>query len=222
MKLISGDEYQVLAQDAEVLECDTFGDKVLRRKDDQIIKLFRIKRLLSLSFFYPYSVRFFRNARRLNSLGVPSVQVEQVFYCPSIRRHGVVYPLLPGETLSHLLEKSQDRRPLMRQLAVFIAELHRKKIYFRSLHLGNILRRLDGRLGLIDVADLRFNRFPLTLWQRQRNFRHLLRRVEHRTLFEQFGMERFIGYYLDATDIPQQKRAVFCSLIYRLKNNHGR
>jgi len=215
MKLISGDEYQALAQDAEVLERDTFGDKVLRRKDDQIIKLFRIKRLLSLSLFYPYSLRFSRNARRLNRLGVPSVQVAQVFYCASIRRHGVVYPLLPGETLSHLLEKGQNSDSLMRQLATFIAELHRKKIYFRSLHLGNILQLPDGRLGLIDVADLSFNRLPLTLWQRRRNFRHLLRRVEHRALFEQFGIERFIEYYLDAAEIPQQKRAVFCSLICR-------
>ncbi len=212
MKFISGDEYRALVQDARVLECDTFGDKVLRREDDQIIKLFRTKRRLSLSFFYPYSVRFSRNARQLNRLGVPSVQVEQVFYCPSIRRHGVIYPLLPGETLNHLLEVSQDSAGLMRQLAQFIAELHRKKIYFRSLHLANILQLPDGRLGLIDVADLSFKCFPLGLWQRRRNFSHLLRRAEHRALFEQFGMERFIEYYLDAANISQQKRAEFQSL----------
>ncbi len=212
MRFISGDEYQVLIQDAKVLERDTFGDKVLRRKDDRIIKLFRIKRLLSLSFIYPYSLRFSQNARQLNKLGVPSVEVEQLFYCSSFRRHGVVYPLLQGETLNHLLESEQNKDELMHQLAQFIAELHRKKIYFRSLHLGNILQLLDGRLGLIDVADLSFNRFPLTLWQRRRNFRHLLRRPEHRALFEQFGLERFIEYYLYAANIPQQKRAEFQSL----------
>ena len=121
MRFISGDEYQSLRQDAKVLERDTFGDKVLRRKDDQIIKLFRIKRLLSLSFIYPYSVRFSRNAKQLNSVGVPSVQVKQIFYCAAIRRHGVVYQLLQGETLNHLLESEQDKDELMRQLAQFIA-----------------------------------------------------------------------------------------------------
>jgi len=207
MRFISGDEYQVLAQDAKVLEHDAFGDKVLLRQDGRIIKLFRIKRLLSLSFIYPYSVRFCQNARRLNSMGVPSVQVEQLFYCSSIRRHGVVYPLLQGETLSSMLD--QDQEALMLQLARFIAELHQKKIYFRSLHLGNVLQLPDGRLGLIDVADLSFSLFPLNLWQRKRNFQHLFRRADHRLLFEQFGIERFIDYYLDAANIPQQKRAEF-------------
>jgi len=212
MKLISGDEYQRLAQDAKVLERDAFGDKVLLRKDDRIIKLFRIKRLLSLSFVYPYSLRFSQNAQKLNRLGVPSVQVDTLFYCSSIRRHGVVYPLLQGETLSDILENGQDKEGLMLQLARFIAELHQKKIYFRSLHLGNVLRLTDGELGLIDVADLSFCSFPLTVWQRKRNFRHLFRRAEHRVLFEQFGIERFIAYYLDAANIPQQKRAEFQSL----------
>jgi len=212
MRFISGDEYQMLAQDAKVLEHDAFGDKVLLRQDDRIIKLFRIKRLLSLSFIYPYSVRFSQNARRLNRIGIPSVQVEQLFYCASIRRHGVVYPLLQGETLSSMLEQGQDQEALMLKLARFIADLHQKKVYFRSLHLGNILQLPDGRLGLIDVADLSFNRFPLTVWQCRRNFRHLFRRADHRALFEQFGIERFIEYYLDAADIPQQKRAEFQSL----------
>ena len=212
MKFISGDEYQRLAQDAKVLEQDAFGDKVLLRKDDRIIKLFRIKRLLSLSFVYPYSVRFARNSQRLNRVGVPSVQVEQLFYCSSIRRHGVIYPLLQGETLSHLLESGQEPDGLMIQLAKFIAELHKKKVYFRSLHLGNILQLPDGRLGLIDVADLSFSLVSLSIWQRRRNFRHLFRRPEHRVVFEQFGIERFIEYYLDAANIPQQKRAEFQTL----------
>ncbi len=213
MRLLSGEAYRRLVQDTRVLEHDRFGDKVLRRRDDRIIKLFRTKRLLSLSLIYPYSLRFSRNARKLNRLGVPSVEVEQLFYCASIRRHGVVYPLLPGETLGCLLEGRPNRDDLMQQLARFIAELHQKKIYFRSLHLGNILQLPDGRLGLIDVADLRFSLLPLTLWQRRRNFRHLLRRAEHRALFEQFGIERFIEHYLDAADVPQQKKAGFQTLI---------
>jgi len=212
MRFISGDEYQRLAHGAKVLERDAFGEKVLLCEDDRIIKLFRTKRLLSLSCVYPYSVRFARNARRLNQMGIPSVQVEQLFYCASIRRHGVIYPLLQGETLSHLLENTQEKDGLMLQLAKFITELHQKKIYFRSLHLGNILQLPDGRFGLIDVADLSFSLLPLNIWQRKRNFRHLLRRAEHRLLFEQFGIARFLEYYLDAANIPPQRRAEFQTL----------
>jgi len=93
-------EYEALTVGASPLMRDAFGVKVLQCSDNSIIKLFRIKRLLSLSCVYPYSVRFGFNARCLNQMGVPSVKVERTFYCHAIRRHGIIYPMLEGETLS--------------------------------------------------------------------------------------------------------------------------
>jgi tRNA A-37 threonylcarbamoyl transferase component Bud32 len=206
--LISQYEYEELTRDAHELERDRFGVKVLLRPDNRIIKLFRIKRLLSLSAIYPYSFRFRRNTRRLQRLGVRTVAVERIFYCHVIRRHGVIYPLLQGDTLADLLQADSDRSDLLEQLAQYVARLHASGIYFRSLHLGNVLLLQDGELGLIDVADMRFHGHPLSAGERRRNFAHLLRRQEHRAIFERFGLDRFLDLYLQAAKLsePQEER----------------
>lgn len=196
--------YQELSADARELERDRFGVKVLLTPDGRIIKLFRIKRLWSLAMLYPYSLRFRGNAKRLRRMGIPTVEVERLFYCHAIRRHGVVYPRLAGETLAELLQRESSPEGLLQQLAEFIARLHRRGIYFRSLHLGNVLRLPTGELGLIDVADLRFRRGALSVGQRARNFRHLLRRLEHRGVFERFGIGRFLDLYLRAAELPER------------------
>jgi hypothetical protein len=206
MWLMSRDEYEGLARDARELERDGFGPKVLLCPDGRIIKLFRIKRLLSQSLFYPYSLRFARNARKLNGMGIRSVVVERLFFCPAIRRHGVIYPMLAGEPLAKLLTSTLEDDSLLEELARFIAQLHDKRIYFRSLHLGNLLLLPEGGFGLIDVADLRFSLFPLSLAQRRRNFRHLFRLPAHRAIFERFGMKRFLDGYAEAAGIPQEKQ----------------
>lgn len=205
MRLLSKPEFDQLADGTRELERDAFGVKVLLRPDDRIIKLFRIKRLLSLATIYPYSLRFRRNAQRLQQRGIRTVTVEQVFYCHAIRRHGVVYPLLQGDTLADLLQSQSAGPNLLEQLAGYIALLHDKGIYFRSLHLGNVLLLSDGELGLIDVADMRFFRRALTVGERRRNFRHLFRRKEHRDLFIHFGEERFLDRYMEAAGLSGKR-----------------
>jgi len=209
IQLISHAHYQALVQDAKELERDGHGVKVLLRPDKKIIKLFRVKRLFSLSLIYPYSLRFARNAKRLISMDIPSVTVEQTFFCFAIRRHGLIYPLLEGMSLDKLLINSPDQDSELEKLAQFMAQLHQKKVLFRSLHLGNILRLPNGHLGLIDVADMRFYRSSLNLKQRRRNFRHLFRNQSHRLIFEQFGVERFIISYLKAAGISEEKKGYF-------------
>jgi tRNA A-37 threonylcarbamoyl transferase component Bud32 len=202
MRMLSIIEFGQLTFDAKELEWDAHGVKVLLRPDDRIVKLFRIKHIVSLALFYPYSLRFRRNAQRLTERGINTVTVEQIFYCHAIRRHGVVYPLLQGDTLEELLESQPDSADLMQRLARYIAQLHHKGIYFRSLHLGNVLLLENGELGLIDVADAHFSSGPLFWGKRVRNFQHLFRRRAHRTLFERFGTERFVDIYLDAAGLP--------------------
>jgi len=53
--------------------------------------------------------------------------------------------------------------------------LHQRGVYFRSVHLGNILRLPDGELGLIDLSDLHISARPLSARKRRRNLRHILR-----------------------------------------------
>jgi tRNA A-37 threonylcarbamoyl transferase component Bud32 len=212
MQLMSGEEYRDLTQDAVELMRDLYGVKVVLTQDGRIVKLFRVKRWFSLSAVYPYSLRFQRNAKRLIAMGISSVNVEQVFYCHQIRRHGVIYPLLEGESLEKIAGRHEMSDDLFRRLAAFLAMLHQKGIHFRSLHLGNILLLPDGEFGLIDVADMRFSWFPLRLDQRRRNFRHLLRTPVHRKLFAQFGVKRFLDSYVEAAGLNARQASGIMAL----------
>lgn len=212
MQLMSGNEYRELTQDTTELERDLFGVKVLLTQDGRIVKLIRIKRWLSLSAIYPYSLRFQRNARRLNAMGIPCVDVERIFYCHHVRRHGVIYPLLEGESLERIAGRTRMSDVLFQRLAEFVAELHQKGVHFRSLHLGNILLLPDAGLGLIDVADMRFSWFSLRLDQRIRNFRHMFRTPAHREVFAQFGLRRFLGLYIEAAGLNARQASRIMAL----------
>lgn len=206
---LSNADFERLTSDAQILEQNLHGTKVLLRPDGRVVKLFRIKRLLSLALIYPYSLRFQRNAVRLRELGICAPEVEQLFFCPAVRRHGVVYPLLAGRTLEQRASDGEVDPDLLSKVAAFIARLHEKGIYFRSLHPGNILIDDQGDFSLIDVADLRFRRKPLSLDLRVRNFKHMLRRPNSREMIAAMGFTDFIHCYLDAATLSDQERQRF-------------
>jgi hypothetical protein len=168
VRRLSARRYARLLAHARVIEADPHGPKVLRTPQGLVVKLFRRKRLLSSALWAPYALRFARNAVRLHALGIPSVHVRGVWHCPARRRHLVAYDFLPGVTLREL-----GTRAPWRACGAFIAVLHARGIYFRSLHAGNLVSLPGGGFGLIDVADLRFARRPLTMRRRLRNFRLL-------------------------------------------------
>ncbi|WP_026001217.1 lipopolysaccharide kinase InaA family protein [Pseudomonas donghuensis] len=180
MQAMDHTTYMSLREGAHVLEADGSGDKVLRLHDGRMLKLFRRKRLLSSALLYPYARRFANNAQALRQLGVPSPEVICVYRIPSIQRDAVYYAPLAGETLRQLLHKQEGAQSLRAQLGRFIARLHGLGVYFRSLHLGNVVLTPQHELGLIDIADLQRQRRPLSERQRVRNFRHVLRYVDDR------------------------------------------
>lgn len=196
LRTLSAEEFERLTAGTQVLEQDRHGPKVLLRPDRRVIKLFRRKRLLSSGNLIPYASRFFRNAGRLQSYGIPSLQVDAAYRCPAVERDLVIYPWLPGQPLREVFAKSGGNRELVERLATFIALLHYKGIYFRSLHLGNVLLQPDGELALIDVADLRFKWLPMGPISRARNFRHLFRYAEDRAALAKWGLDFFFRIYL--------------------------
>ena len=209
MRLLSAGQYEALIANAEVLRADTFGPKVYETTDGRIVKLFRVKRWWSSSMLYPYSLRFRRNSRRLQRRGYPCVTVDDIFYCHAVRRHGIIYRKLVGKLLDGLLcAADAEAARVYTEYAAFIAALHADRIYFRSLHPGNVLLMEDGRYGLIDIGDMTFPRLPLRIDQRRRNFRHLLRSAEFRAALRFHRGEDFIDAYLDAArlgDAPRQR-----------------
>lgn len=176
MKKLSKEGYLTLREGAKVIEADTFGDKVLLLTDGTYLKLFRRKRWLSTALFFPYSKRFVQNAKKLVALNIPTVSIIELYKIPSIHRTAVHYSPLTGRTLRSITEPIDD--VLADKLGKFFRTLHDKGIYFRSLHLGNIVLTPENKLGLIDISDMKVYKSPLTETQRIRNFQHCNRYPE--------------------------------------------
>lgn len=177
MQPLPREEYNIWRKDAQILEKDAHGEKVLCLADGTFLKLFRRKRWLSKNTLYPPARRFADNAVELHRLGIPCPQVIQLYKLSAPYRSAVHYHPLPGITLRHLLqqETNLDQLELFARLAEFITHLHDLGVYFRSLHMGNIVLTPDNELGLIDISDMRCLGRPLSRWMRARNYRHLLR-----------------------------------------------
>ncbi|MTI15593.1 lipopolysaccharide kinase InaA family protein [Sansalvadorimonas verongulae] len=177
MQILTATDYNRLREGGRVIEADGFGDKVIILQDGTFLKLFRRKRLLTSELIWPYAMRFAENAHALIQRGIPTVEIKSVYKIPSIERTGVHYRPLAGDTLRTWLGECNDleRQHLVRDLGRFIAWLHRSGVYFRSLHMGNILRMPDERFGLIDISDMRCHNYSLSETSRLRNFRHMTR-----------------------------------------------
>ncbi len=175
MQTLTHDAYLALCAGAQVLERDLHGDKVLRLANGDYLKLFRRKRLISSAAWYPYAQRFADNAVALRQRGIPCPELVAVYRIPAVKRDAVLYHPLAGRTLREIIAAGEESPDLRVRLDDFIARLHSSGIYFRSLHLGNIVLTPSGELGLIDIADMRVGSRPLRVHQRRRNLQHLQR-----------------------------------------------
>ncbi len=213
MQRLTREQYQAFREGAEVIEQDAHGDKVLRLSNGTFFKLFRIKSVFSSARLVPYSVQFARNAKKLAEMNIPTVVIKSCFRLPEIERTAVHYEPLPGETGRQMLTGANpiEREQFLKKIATFFVRLHKKGIYFRSLHLGNIVVQPNGDLGLIDIADMRCYRRSLSKAKRLRNLRHMSRYKDDVGYL--LGSDTFCRVYADLTDLAaEQIRSVMASV----------
>ncbi len=186
MQSLDVDAYQCWLAEHTLVEKDRRGPKVLRCANGDYIKIFRIKHRISSARLLNPARRFCHNASRIAALGIPTLTPKALYHIPHVDRWAVCYTPLAGETLRGLIKAFALPESAITQLGEFIAQLHGKGIYFRSLHPGNVVLMPDGKLGLIDVLDCRFSWFgrPLSAAQRQRNFKHFFRYDDAKLLRE--------------------------------------
>ncbi|MEF8725242.1 MAG: toluene tolerance protein [Candidatus Accumulibacter delftensis] len=176
MKRLQHEEYLAMRAGAAILEADGHGDKVLRLADQTILKLFRRKRLLSSAAWSPYAQRFADNAEALHQRHIPAPVIIAVWRIPSIGRDAVHYHPVVGKTLREMLREGLDpasEAGLKVAFTEFVIRLHEAGVYFRSLHLGNVVYTPDRQFGLIDISDARIGRRSLSKQLRVRNLRRL-------------------------------------------------
>lgn len=180
MKRIEPAQLDALLDNAKTIEEDGLGIKVAQLKGGEFLKLYRRKRLLSSDLWDLPAQRFADNANGLLRLGITAPTVLEVLMISERRLSAVRYQPLPGDTLRNHLRNSdpaERSRDVMR-FGAFLGELHESGVYFRSLHLGNVLLLPDGNFGLIDLSDMKLERNALAPWKRRRNLQHILRYAE--------------------------------------------
>lgn len=182
MQRLTADAYRGLVHNATQLEADGHGPKVLRLADGSFLKMFRRKRLISSEALWPYAARFAENAEALHGIGIPAPRVLCLYKIEAPRRTAVHYVGLPGITLRQAMRDADGpgRGRLVESFGRLLARLHEAGVYFRSLHLGNVLLLPDQQLGLIDFADMQIGRGPMSLAKRRRNLKHMQRYEQDR------------------------------------------
>lgn len=197
MKTLSELELSQLLEGAQTIEEDGYGLKVARLRGGDFLKLYRRKRLLSSALWALPAKLFARNAQRLLERGICAPQITELLFIPQRRLNAVRYQPLPGETLrQHWRQLSAEARAQdVQRFGNFLGELHEQGIYFRSLHLGNVLVLPDGSFGLIDLSDMQIGNGPLSNWKRQRNLQHMLRYAEDRTWLTELHRDALLAGY---------------------------
>lgn len=184
MRSVSASELQKWLRDGKTLEEDSRGPKVVALPCGRFLKIFHTRRHPLLARLRPAALRFARNTERLRAMGISAPEVLEIFWLErQIGLSACLYRPLPGESVESLYRQTPGAvDQLLPSLADFIRQLHELGVYFRSLHLGNIIRLPDHGFGLIDVLDLRCRNRPLNAWQIQRNFNHLIRYIDRQQL----------------------------------------
>jgi len=174
---LSPAQLSALLQNAHTIEADGHGLKVARLPDGDFVKLYRRKRLFSRVLWSPPAKRFADHAARLRALGFVTPEVVAWWRIANRPLTAVRYRPLPGETLRQRWPGLNDaeRESEVARFGALLGQLHQSGVYFRSVHLGNVVRLPDGEFGLIDLSDMRIGKRALSSAKRQRNLRHILR-----------------------------------------------
>lgn len=194
---LTAETFASMTADAQVLGRDKHGIKVCLLQSGQILKIYRVKRMFSSARIYSYARYFCRNAERLQKLGIRTVSIDKLLHFSGSSNTAVLYRPLAGPTLWDLLQAGKMDDHLVKQLAEYVASLHDMGVYFRSLHLGNVVLTENNQFGLIDVSDMSIFPWRLNYWQRLRNFRLFAKRHQGIKAFSEHQKQIFLTSYLE-------------------------
>ena len=115
------------------------------------VKFFYRRKKISTATFRPQARRFTTNSRKLMERDIPAPVVKEVLYCHDIPLHMVVYDRIEGTDVRELCQS--EGVGCLSYLPDRFAYLHGEGIFFRAVHLGNLVVRGDT-ISLLDISDL--------------------------------------------------------------------
>lgn len=190
-----------MCEGATILEQDARGVKVLQLMSGDILKIFRVKRLISGTNIYSYARRFCRNAIRLKARGINTVKIKQLYHFESNSNTAVLYEPLAGKTLRDVVKHKAVNARFVEALGAFLATLHKGGVHFHSLHTGNVVLTPEGELGLIDISDLSIYPWSLFCNTRVRSFKRLCKYPEDIKQFGSVYWELFQNKYFSESQL---------------------
>ena len=217
MKKISYEEYISILDDSRIL----IPGKVFELRNGNILKLFRLKRFFTSGRLFPFARRFAGNAEKLKALQIPTVQVLGTYRIPVLGQTAVLYEKLKGIVLDDRLGDDPVGDDMAERLAAFVAALHEKGVYFRSIHSGNIVICPHGEFGLIDILDMSIHHRRLGFRLRLRNFNHIFRNDRDRKRMRP-SRDRFLKRYQSLSSLTGRQAEKLQKRITQLLNEPGR
>ncbi|EIJ65397.1 toluene tolerance family protein [Candidatus Nitrosopumilus salaria BD31] len=202
-QLLTDNDFNKMCVGGKVLEQDERGVKVIQLTNGEILKIFRVKKLLSGTNLYSYARRFCRNARRLARLDIPTVTIKTLFHFEGSKNTAVLYRPLEGETLTQVINHNNFDLTLADVMGDFLADLHQKGIHFHSLHTGNVVQTSAGDLGLIDISDMSIYAWPLFCSTRVRSFKRLCKYQDDIRKLGTTFWSQFLDRYFDKSQLSQ-------------------
>lgn len=196
MRIVSAQELESWLASGKVLEKDARGPKVVALENGLFLKIFHTRRHPLLARLQPAAKRFAENSHQLQRLEIPAPEVQELLWInKSAGLSACLYRPLPGASVEDIYNQNPDDIiTLLPALARFIRTLHRRGVYFRSLHLGNIIQLPEEQFGLIDILDLQFKGRQINPWLVQRNLRHLQHYLNRRKLTN-FPLKKLVEQY---------------------------
>lgn len=217
VEVISADQFQAICHNAstKVIKYgrDLNQPKIFETTDATIIKLFYPKRRrFSSDKFKPYAVRFCNNIKNLAAHGLIVPTLIKTQFCAEKKIYLVHYNKLPG---TDVRSYAKENIAVIDEVAKLIAKLHTKGIFFRSIHLENLLHQQDGQIALLDIVDVRFHRRALSLHTRYRNIKHMFQDENDKALWRQYGVERLLHAYFQQVNLSGLKRNMLAVMVKR-------
>ena len=166
-----------------VEKANDLGHRKTFHKKNEIIKIFNVRGYISSGFFNTYASRIIKNSIKLKDHEISSIEItNELTFQYNNRLSGVSYKYIPGKTYRDLGNKIT--KEMITDLAKYISIIHKKGIYFRAMHLGNILLH-NKKLFLIDIAKIHFYPWSLFIFTRARAFRRM---IKYKDDIKHFGL----------------------------------
>jgi len=219
IKRVNRDTYEMMYQNSKQFAGNAKIDRLRITANNNIVKIFRPRKVFSSSTLFPPANRFFKNSIRLKKLGIDAVDVKRVYYYKMKQEHYAIYPLIEGEELRNVLRNTDRLDVELQMLADYLAMLHQKGVFFRAMQLGNILVDKNRNFVLIDYSDMRFSKRPLGLIKRVRNMHQLLRHRKDREFFSSIDVDAFVDMYCHSAKFDIVKTERFKKLLKLLVRN---